>query len=129
MPVGELRLVITATDYEQALAFYRDAVGLPVLADFSSPNGRVVLLGAGRATLELTDEANAAYVDEVEVGRRVAGHVRVGFEVEDATAATAALASAGATVVAEPVRTPWDSLNSRLHAPDGLQLTLFQELG
>jgi hypothetical protein len=31
-------------------------------------------------------------------------------------------------VLAEPVRTPWDSLNARLEGPAGLQLTLFQEL-
>ena len=31
-------------------------------------------------------------------------------------------------MIAEPTRTPWDSLNSRLDAPGGLQLTLFEEL-
>ena len=64
----------------------------------------------------------------VEVGRRVAGHVRVAFEVDDAAAATRVLEGAGARVIAEPVRTPWDSLNARLDGPAGLQLTLFTEL-
>ncbi len=64
----------------------------------------------------------------VEVGRRVAGHVRLAFEVDDSTAMTRALATAGATVIAEPRRTPWDSLNARLEGPAGLQLTLFTEL-
>jgi lactoylglutathione lyase len=32
-------------------------------------------------------------------------------------------------VVAEPTETPWRSLNARLEAPAGLQLTLFEELG
>ena len=36
--------------------------------------------------------------------------------------------SGGATLIAAPVETPWGSLNSRLEAPAGLQLTLFQEL-
>ena len=31
-------------------------------------------------------------------------------------------------MVAEPVITPWQSLNSRLDAPAGVQITLFQEL-
>lgn len=124
----ELRLVVTAPDYEEALRFYRDVLGLRELAQFPSPRGRVTLLEAGRATLELTDPGNADFIDEVEVGHRVAGHVRVAFEVEDAAAATAALATAGASVLAEPVRTPWNSLNARLEAPAGLQLTLFQEL-
>jgi lactoylglutathione lyase len=127
-PVFELRLVVTAEDYDQAVRFYRDVLGLPELADYSSPNGRVRLLDAGRATLELTDPANAAFVDEVEVGRRVAGHIRVAFGVADSAALTASLAVHGATVIAEQTRTPWHSLNSRLEAPAGLQLTLFTDL-
>ena len=31
--------------------------------------------------------------------------------------------------VAEPTITPWQSLNARLEAPAGLQLTVFQEMG
>lgn len=128
-PVRELRLVVTAADYNEALRFYRDVLGLPERAAFSSPDGRVTILDAGRATLELTDPNHAEFIDEVEVGRRVAGHVRVAFQVDDSTATTTRLAAAGAEVVAEPTRTPWNSLNSRLEAPGGLQLTLFTELG
>ncbi|SEK26501.1 VOC family protein [Nonomuraea pusilla] len=129
MTVRELRLVVTAEDYEQALTFYRDVLGLPERAAFASEGGRVTILEAGRATLEIADPPHAAYIDEVEVGRRVAGHIRVAFEVDDAAAGTARLAEAGAEVVAEPTRTPWNSLNSRLEGPAGLQLTLFEELG
>ncbi|HEY3612149.1 MAG TPA: VOC family protein [Gaiellales bacterium] len=127
--VRELRLVVTAEDYDEALRFYRDVLGLRERAAFTSPGGRVTILEAGRATLELTDPPHAAYIDDVEVGRRVAGHIRVAFEVDDSRATTAELAEAGATVIAEPVRTPWNSLNARLEAPGGLQLTLFTELG
>jgi lactoylglutathione lyase len=145
--VRQLRLVVTADDYEAAVAFYRDALGLPELGAFSDPDGRVVILDAGRATLEITDPPHAAYVDRVEgvdrdaiasadAGRapgttaRTSGpRVRVAFEVTDAHGATRRLASAGAQVVAEPVRTPWDSLNARLDGPADLELTVFQELG
>ena len=126
-PVRELRLAVTAPDYDEALSFYRDVLGLRERAAFSSPDGRVTILEAGRATLELLDPTHAAFVDQVEVGRRVAGHVRVALEVDDAESMTARLAAAGATVIAEPTRTPWDSLNARLEAPAGLQLTLFTE--
>jgi lactoylglutathione lyase len=128
-PVRELRLVVTAADYDEALRFYRDVLGLPERAAFSSPDGRVTILEAGQATLELADPAQAEFIDEVEVGRRVAGHIRVAFKVDDSPAVTATLAEAGATVVAEPTRTPWNSLNARLEGPAGLQLTLFSELG
>ncbi|MDX2782769.1 VOC family protein [Streptomyces caniscabiei] len=128
-PVRELRLVVTAADYDAALHFYRDVLGLPERAAFSSDGGRVSIREAGRATLEITDPKHAEFIDEVEVGRRVAGHLRVAFEVDDSTATTAKLAAAGAEVIAEPTRTPWNSLNSRLEAPGALQLTLFTELG
>ena len=124
----ELRLVVTAADYDEALRFYRDVLGLREQAAYSSPGGRVTILEAGRATLEIADPPHAAYIDEVEVGSRVAGHVRVAFGVSDSAAATRTLSEAGATVVAEPVRTPWNSLNSRLEGPGDLQLTLFTDL-
>ena len=126
--VLEMRLVVTAPDYGEALAFYRDVLGMPEIGVFSSPGGRVTILDAGRATLELGDPGHVAYVDEVEVGRSVAGHIRVAFQVADAEAATAAAVSAGAELLARPTETPWRSLNSRLEGPAGLQLTLFEEL-
>jgi hypothetical protein len=98
------------------------------LGAFSSEGGRVSILDAGRATLELADPLHAAYIDEVEVGRRVAGHIRIALEVADAGAATATAADAGAHVLAEPTETPWRSLNARLEGRAGLQLTLFEEL-
>lgn len=124
----EMRLVVTASDYDEALRFYRDVLGLPELGGFGGEGGHVTILDAGRATLEIADPAHAAYVDRVEVGRRVAGHIRVAFRVADAAAVTDELVAAGATLVAGVVETPWRSLNARVEAPAGLQLTLFEEL-
>jgi lactoylglutathione lyase len=130
MDVLELRLCVTAPDYDEAVRFYRDVLDLPVRLALDSPEeGRVIILEAGRATLELTDPRHAEFIDEVEVGRRVAGPIRVALEVGDSEAATRALEAGGATVIAEPTRTPWNSLNARLEGPAGLQLTLFEELG
>ena len=92
-PVREMRLVVTTDDYEEAVRFYRDVLGLPERASFSSPDGRVVILEAGRATLEIADPGQAEFIDKVEVGRRVAGHIRVAFEVDDSRAMTAVLAA------------------------------------
>lgn len=123
--VSELRLVVTATDYAEALHFYRDVLGLEQRAAFESAGGRVTILDAGRATLEITDPVHAAYIDEVEVGERVAGHIRVAFRVDDSVSAASTAVDAGARLIAHPVRTPWGSLNARLDGPAGLQLTLF----
>lgn len=124
--VRELRLVVTAADYGDALRFYRDVLGLTERASYSSPGGHVTILEAGRATIELTDPTHAEFIDAVEVGSRVAGHIRVALEVDDTPAVTRTLAEAGAKIIAEPTRTPWGSL-ARLAGPAGLQLTLFTE--
>ena len=70
--ISELRLVVTADDFDRALSFYRDVLGLRERGAFASEGGRVVILDAGQATLEPTDPAHAAFIDEVEVGRRTA---------------------------------------------------------
>lgn len=130
MNVSEMQLVVTTEDYDAAVAFYRDTLGLSESAEYlSEDQGRVIILDAGRATLEIADPGHAVYVDDVEVGRRVAGHVRVAFGVPNAASTTEQLTEAGATLIAAPTRTPWNSLNSRLTGPAGLQLTLFQDLG
>ena len=123
--VQELRITLTVDDFDAAVRLYRDALGLPEVADWSSDQGRVLLLDAGRATLELFDERQAAMVDDLEVGRRVSGKVRFALQVPDADAAAASLTAAGATVVADAVDTPWGDRNARVAAPDGMQLTLF----
>ena len=127
-PVREMRLVVTATDFDEAVRFYRDVLGLPERASYASPDGRVVILEAGIATLEIADPAQAEFIDRIEVGRRVAGHIRVAFEMADSAATTRRLEDAGATVLAEATRTPWQSDNARLEGPAGLQLTLFTEV-
>jgi catechol 2,3-dioxygenase-like lactoylglutathione lyase family enzyme len=128
MTVRQLRLLVTADDFEEALAFYRDTLGMAELQAFSAHGGRVAILDAGRATPELAAPRHADYVDAVEVGRRIAGHLRVALEVGDGASVTRAAHEAGARVIVEPVETPWRSLNARLEAPAGLQLTLFTEL-
>ena len=123
--VRELRVALTVDDYDEALVFYREALGLPQLEAWEAPEGRVAILDAGRATLELLDAGQAELVDEIEVGRRVAGPVRLALEVGDSEAVAERLVRAGAEQLAEPVVTPWRDRNVRLQAPDGMQLTLF----
>jgi catechol 2,3-dioxygenase-like lactoylglutathione lyase family enzyme len=127
-PVHELRLAVTVERYEEARAFYQDVLGLPVLYAWAEPTGSGAILDAGRATLELLSVDQAELVDRVEVGKRVAGPVRIALEVEDSVATADALVAAGAERLADPVVTPWSHRNVRLRAPDGMQLTLFTVL-
>ena len=125
-PVRELRVALTVEDFDAALRLYRDGFGLPVVKAWDSPEGRGVVLAAGRGTVELLDTADSAYTDTVEAGRRVSGPVRLAFEVADVCASAASLLAHGAAAEREPVRTTWSDLNQRLRAPDGMQLSLFQ---
>ncbi len=127
--VAQMRLVVEAEDYDAAVSFYRDALGLAEAMAIDGPDGaHVTILDAGRATLEIVNPAQKRFIDEVEVGRSVAPKMRVAFEVADSSATTEDLVEAGAELIAPPTETPWRSLNSRLNAPAGLQITLFQEL-
>lgn len=127
--VRQLRLVVEAEDFDQAVAFYRDVLGLAEEFYVESEGGAVVMaLQAGRATLEIVNPAQRRLIDQLEVGREVSREIRVAFEVTDATAATDRLVGGGAVLIAPPTETPWRSLNSRLEAPAGLQVTLFEEL-
>jgi predicted enzyme related to lactoylglutathione lyase len=126
--VLQLRVVVEAEDFEAALAFYRDTLGMPEEEAYEADGGaRVVILGAGRATLEIANPAQKRMIDEVEVGRQVAPHIRLAFEVADTAAVTDDLVGGGAELVAAPVRTPWESVNARFEAPAGLHITVFQE--
>ena len=127
--IRQLRLVVHASDYEQAVHFFKDVLGAPVAEEYASDGGaHVTILDVGRATLELSNDAQVELIDRVEVGRRVAPHLRVALEVDDCEAATRDALAGGAGLIAPPTLTPWNSLNSRLQAPSDVQLTLFEEL-
>lgn len=125
----QLRLVVEAEAFEDALRFYRDGLRLEEEFDIDGDDGaRVVALQVGRATLELVNPAQRRLIDRLEVGRDVSRNIRVAFEVTDVRSATDTLVAEGAALIAPPTATPWQSLNSRLEAPAGLQITLFEEL-
>jgi lactoylglutathione lyase len=126
--VQELRLVLTVSDFEAAVALYRDALGLAELADWSDGDAKIVVLDGGRSTLELINEEQAETIDRIEVGSRVSGPVRIAFKVADSEATAERLARGGAERVADAVTTPWNDRNVRVRAPEGMQLTLFTTL-
>lgn len=126
--VIQTRIVLTTSDFERAVASYRDGLGLVQLADFSNEHGHGLVLDGGHATIEILDAGHAGWVDTIEVGRHVGLPVRIAFQVPDAEAAVTALEEVRSMVAFPPAVTPWNSLNVRIEAPDGMQLTLFTEL-
>jgi lactoylglutathione lyase len=127
--VHEMRIAMTVAEYERAVAFYRDALGLAEIESWDRPDGRGTILDAGHATLELFDPRMAESLDAIEVGRRVSGTIRFALEVDDSIAVAERLVGHGATREADVVVTSWRDQNVRVRAPDGMQLTLFTHLG
>jgi catechol 2,3-dioxygenase-like lactoylglutathione lyase family enzyme len=116
-------------NFDQAVAFYRDALGLEQIADWSSATGRVVVLEAGRGHAGAVRPRAGEAVDAIEAGRRVSGTVRFAVQVEDSVELAGRLVEAGAERVSEPVIAPWGDRNARVKGPDGMQLTLFTSGG
>jgi methylmalonyl-CoA/ethylmalonyl-CoA epimerase len=125
-PVFELRVALTTRDYERLMKFYCEGLGIEPAAIWNNDGGKALILDLGKATLELFDERQAEVIDELEAGRRVSGQVRLALQVPDLNAAMERLLAHGATLVHEPVQTPWGDYNVRLQDPDGMQVTLFQ---
>ena len=128
--VRQLRVVVQAPDFDEALAFYRDVVGMPQAEAYEAAGGaRVAILDAGRATLELANPAQVEFIDRVETDGGASDRIRLALEVDDTADAVERLSAEGAGVEASARETPWRSVNARLRGPADLQLTLFQELG
>lgn len=129
--VRQLRVVVTAEEFDEALVFYRDVVGMPQTGAYEAEGGaRVAILDAGRATLELANPAQVRFIDRVETdGETPSDRIRIALEVDDTEAVVARLEAGGAVVEASARETPWRSVNARLRGAAGLQLTVFQELG
>ena len=128
--VRQLRVVVQAPAFDEALSFYRDVVGMPQREAYEAEGGaRVVILDAGRATLELANPEQVRFIDGVETEGGASDRIRLALEVDDATKALDRLVDGGAEVEASARQTPWGSMNARLRGPADLQVTLFQELG
>ena len=125
-PVLELRVALTTQDYERLVKIYCEGLGIEPAAIWNNDGGKALILDMGRATLELFDERQAEVIDQLEVGKRASGQIRFALQVPDLRAAMERLLAHGATLVHEPVMTPWGDYNVRLQDPEGLQVTLFQ---
>ena len=124
--IFELRVAITTQDYERLVKFYCLGLGIEPAAVWNNDGGKALMLNMGNATLEIFDERQAEVIDTLEVGKRVSGQIRFALQVPDLKAAMERMLANGATLIHEPVMTPWGDYNVRLQDPDGMQITLFQ---
>jgi NAD(P)-dependent dehydrogenase (short-subunit alcohol dehydrogenase family) len=128
--IHELRVAVTADDFEAARKFYGEGLGLPIVDEWAREDGSGVIFSAPSTTVEILDRRQSAFVDEVEAkGRASSGRVRLAARADDVDESAAALRKAGAKMVGQSaVETPWGDENIRLETPDGLQLTLFHPI-
>jgi len=126
-PIREVRITLTVASYEEAVQFYRDGLRLAVVEQWQTAEGRGMILALGpHTTLELFDVAQATLVDQLEVGRRASGPVRLAFQVPLVEAEVSALQQAGSKVLSHPTLMPWGDRNARRETPDGMQVTLYE---
>jgi predicted enzyme related to lactoylglutathione lyase len=126
----QLRLIIEAADFDEAVRFYRDVLGMPEQPAFATGgDDRVSILHAGVATIEIATPRHIRAIDEIEgAPHDPSSTLRIALEVDDARTAVQDARRAGADLIAEPVETPFRSLNARVQGPAGWQVTFFQEL-
>jgi catechol 2,3-dioxygenase-like lactoylglutathione lyase family enzyme len=125
-PVQELRIAVTTNDYKRLVRFYCDGLGIEPAAIWNNGQGQALVLNMGIATLEIFDEVQAETIDQLEVGRRISGQFRLALKVPDLKGAIERLLAHGATLIHQPVKTPWGDYNVRLQDPYDNQITLFQ---
>ncbi|MEO6720819.1 MAG: VOC family protein [Ferruginibacter sp.] len=126
MKSKELRIILTVDNLDELIKFYRESFGLETSKEWHEPTGNGIIFDAGRASLELIDSNHAAKIDEIEVGKRIAGPVRLAFNIGEAISnAEAKLIEAGATKLADVKQAPWSRVQ-RMQDPSGMQLTLFE---
>jgi methylmalonyl-CoA/ethylmalonyl-CoA epimerase len=123
-------LIIETDDFDEAVHFYRDVLGMPEQPAFATDgDDRVSILHAGIATIELATRAHIRNIDAIENAPTKAGPtLRIALEVADAQLAVQAAEQSGARPVAPPTETPFRTINARVEGPAGWQVTFFQEL-
>lgn len=127
-PPTQLRLIIQVDDFDDAVHFYRDVLGMPEQPAFAgSGDDRVAILSAGTATIELATPRHIRAIDDIE-GAPHGTDTRLALEVSNTHAAVTAARAAGAHLIASPVSTPFRTINARVAGPGGWQVTFFQEL-
>src|SRR6476660_4232535 len=126
MKVKELRIIITVDNLDEIIQFYLDVEGLHTSKEWGDESGNGIILEAGKASLELIDSKDAASIDEIEVGRRIAGPVRLALNIgENIEEASEKLIAGGAIPLAVIKQAPWSKVQ-RLKDPSGMQFTLFE---
>lgn len=130
LPPRQLRLIIETDDFDDAVWFYRELLGMPEQLAFATEgDDRVSILHAGLATIEIASRTHAQSIDIIEGAPSTDKPVlRLALEVGDTNAVVRETEQYGVPTIAPPVTTPFRTINARVQGPTGWQVTFFQEL-
>jgi catechol 2,3-dioxygenase-like lactoylglutathione lyase family enzyme len=111
-------------DPDQALAFYRDALGLEERNDVGKGDFRWITVGAASqpdVAVVLTNYLNGSPADQEAVAALVAKGALNGvhFHADDLDAAFEKVRGAGAEIVEEPTEQPWGVRDFAVRDPSG----------
>lgn len=131
MPISLQYSPIPVSDPEAALAFYRDALGLPIAQDVSSGGHRWITLGDPSGTqivLSGTDAgrspADGEALEELVVKGALGPWV---FATDDLQTLFDQAVAAGAEVVSEPADQPWGPRDAAFRDPSGNVVRVLQQ--
>ena len=124
MAVNLSKMFISVHDPEEALAFYRDALGLEVRMDVSSDGFRWVTLGAPGQDVSIVLSQPHGGRSQTE-GDALLTLVTQGsmqaaiFNTDDLDATFEQVRASGAEVLQEPVTQPWGARDCAFRDPSG----------
>ncbi|GAB3621705.1 VOC family protein [Glutamicibacter endophyticus] len=116
---------VTVLDVDEALGFYRDALGLEVVSDVANGGFRWVSLAvSGQQGLNLVlstpgagrSEDDAAALEQLVAKGAMGGLV---FTVPDLDAVFESVSASGAEVLQEPMQQPWGPRDCAFRDPSG----------
>ncbi len=113
----QFRLLMSASDYDQSVAFYRDTMGLSLFRSWDRPSGRGSVFQMGPGLIEIVTG---------EGSKQSPGFSGAVIAVNDVQAAYEEIVARGAKAT-EPLTAPWGHRMFTVNAPDGLELIFIQE--
>ena len=128
VPVTRAGAILAVSDFDASLTFYRDRLGLELVATYDDPP-YATLLAAG-ARISLAEQGHAAPdrpgVTMSAPADRSRANVVLVLEVDDADAVHHELATEGVQFLAEPYSPPWGGSRFFCVDPDGYLVEIEQ---
>jgi predicted enzyme related to lactoylglutathione lyase len=124
---------VTVNDVDEAIGFYRDALGLTVLSDVASGNFRWVSLGSAEhpgVSIVLSEphagrsQADGDAMQELLVKGSLP---MIGFSSDDVDGLFESVRASGAEVLQEPIDQPWGPRDCAFRDPSGNTVRIMQE--